>query len=117
VLVLIPNFAERAQVAIDFSGLNGPQLRTAMAAAGCELSKNHCYKLIRGEILDPRFSTVAAVIVATGVPSSWFFDPDIGGAATPTSLARYIQREETSTGLAHPHGTRSQREHGNDEAD
>lgn len=113
----IPGFGERAQIAIDFSGLNGPQLRAAMAAVGCELSKNHCYKLMRGEIDDPRFSTVAAVIAATGVPSNWFFDSDIGGAATPTSLGRYIQREENSTGLAHPHAARSQREYGYQESD
>jgi len=113
----IPDFGERAQVAIDFSGLNGPQLRTAMAAVGCELSKNHCYKLMRGEIDDPRFSTVAALIAATGVPSSWFFDPDIEGSATPTSLTRYILREERSTDLDHPNAARPQRVQGYQEAD
>lgn len=108
----VVNFAERAQVAIDFSGLNGPRLREAMAEAGCELSKNHCYKLIRGEIDDPRYTTVAALIAATGVPASWFFDADIGEAATPSSLARYIDRELSSAVVTRTHGTRSQRESG-----
>lgn len=100
----VENFAERMQVAIDFSGLNGPQLRQAMAEAGCELSKNHCYKLIRGEIEDPRYSTVAALIAATGVPASWFFDPDVGDTATPTSLTRYIERERASGVVPRTHG-------------
>ncbi|QGN34012.1 hypothetical protein [Microlunatus sp. Gsoil 973] len=107
----VVNFAERAQVAIDFSGLNGPQLRQAMAEAGCELSKNHCYKLIRGEIEDPRFNTVAALIAATGVPANWFFDPDIE-SATPSSLAGYIARERSSAVVARTHSARSQRETG-----
>ena len=106
----VANFVERAQVAIDFSGLNGPGLRQAMAEAGCELSKNHCYKLMRGEIEDPRFSTLAALIAATGVPASWFFDPDVGDAATPASLERYIDRERTSAVGGRAHGARSQRE-------
>jgi hypothetical protein len=110
--IRVVNFAERAQVAIDFSGLNGPRLRDAMAAAGCELSKNHCYKLIRGEIEDPRYSTVAALIAATGVPANWFFDADIGEVANPSSLARYVSREGASTGLSHPHRSRTEREAG-----
>lgn len=110
--IRVVNFAERAQVAIDFSGLNGPRLRDAMAEAGCELSKNHCYKLIRGEIEDPRYSTVAALIAATGVPANWFFDADIGEVATPSSLARYITREGASTGLSHPHRARAERDGG-----
>lgn len=110
--IRVVNFAERAQVAIDFSGLNGPRLREAMAEAGCELSKNHCYKLIRGEIEDPRYSTVAALIAATGVPANWFFDADIGEVATPSSLARYITREGASTGLSHPHRARAERDGG-----
>lgn len=103
----VENFAERMQVAIDFSGLNGPQLRQAMAAAGCELSKNHCYKLIRGEIEDPRYSTLAALIAATGVPASWFFDPEVGESATPMSLASYIERERSSAVVARTHGSRA----------
>lgn len=102
------SFAERAQVAIDFSGLNGPQLREAMADAGCDLSRNHCYKLIRGEIEDPRYRTVAALIAATGVPANWFFDPTVADA-TPQSLADYVARERASTGLAHPNRARAER--------
>lgn len=103
----VTNFVERVQAAIDFSGLNGPGLRQAMADAGCELSKNHCYKLMRGEIEDPRYTTLAALIAATGVPASWFFDPDVGDTATPTSLTQYIERERASAVVARTNGARS----------
>lgn len=102
----VTNFVERIQVAIDFSGLNGPQLRQAMADAGCELSKNHCYKLMRGEIEDPRYTTLAALIAATGVPSSWFFDPEISETATPSSLEQYIERERSSSAVPRAYGSR-----------
>jgi hypothetical protein len=110
--IRVVNFAERAQVAIDFSGLNGPRLRDAMAAAGCELSKNHCYKLIRGDQRSNRAVARVLDLAATGVPANWFFDADIGEVANPSSLARYISREGASTGLSHPHRSRTEREAG-----
>lgn len=103
-------------MAIDESGLNGPELRAAMAAAGYQLSKNHCYKLIDGQVQDPRYSTIAALIVATGVPAAWFFDADIGGGASSTTLARYISREGTSS-AGNPYGTRGERQQHDEDAD
>lgn len=89
------NFAERAQLAIDFSGLSVAQLRDAMVAAGCDVSLNHCYRLMRGEIANPKFDTVAGLVAATGVPANWFFDRELGQAAAPETLSRYMTQSGT----------------------
>jgi hypothetical protein len=103
------SFAERAQVAIDFSGLSSPELREALAAVGLPLSRTHFYRLIGGEVNDPRYSTIAALIAATGVPASWFFDPAVGASdATPAGLAAYLDRVGFSARLAVADGGRSE---------